>query len=497
MDGDKMTLKTYQAKSMAQALAAVKRDLGKDAVILHTRTFKRGGFFGYGGKQIVEVTAGTGVELGQRRRRQRTDAVELRAQAQRQLLDRAYKGASGPRDANARAGEGGQAMTAAPPADAAVGASVETMAPVAAAGATVASPTAPSGASPPGATSSEPQILPSPGVEPPQHADPQPLYSAARRLTVPVGDAAAASAASTDLNQALNGQIADLRSMVAKVLQQTHRPSQRADMSQVLFDRYLSLLQAEVSADIANKVIEAVRQELSAAQLEEADAVRSAMLRQLAAYIPVAEVSLEDEKPKDGRPLTIALVGPTGVGKTTTTAKLAAAYKLRHGRKVGLVTADTYRIAAVDQLRTYANIIGLPLRVALTPNEMSSAVQSLSDCDVVLIDTAGRSQHDSDKIEDLRKFVSAAEPHEVHLVLSSTSSEALMLRAAERFGPVEPTSVIFTKLDEAVSFGVLVNVIQSVKKKVSFVTTGQEVPDHLEIGKADRLAHIVVSGDVS
>ncbi len=486
MDGDKMTLKTYQAKSMAQALAAVKHDLGKDAVILHTRTFKRGGFFGYGGKQFVEVTAGTGVDLGKRRRRERMDAVELRAQAQRHLLDRAYKTSDR---------GGGAAAPVAPAvkqAAAAVQAPIESMAVVESIGAATA------GA--PLATVKEVRADAAPDAALPvavqETNDAQPLFRTARRL-VTTAPTTSTAAGHTELNDALTGQIADLRSMVAKVVQQTLRPTQRADMSQVLFDRYLSLLETEVSADIANGIVETVKRELTPQELEDAGVVRAAILREVAAYIPVAEVSLDRDKPKDGRPLTIALIGPTGVGKTTTTAKLAAAYKLRHGKKVGLVTADTYRIAAVDQLRTYANIIGLPLRVALTPNEMASAVQSLSDCDVILIDTAGRSQHDNEKIEDLRKFVFAAEPHEVHLVLSSTSSERLMLRAAERFGPVEPTNVIFTKLDEAVSFGVLVNVIQTVKKKVSFVTTGQEVPDHIEIGRADRLARIVVNGGVS
>ncbi len=484
MDGDAMTLKTYQAKSMAQALSAVKRDLGKDAVILHTRTFKRGGFFGYGAKLIVEVTAGTGGALGKRRRREtKTESLDLRQQAQRHVLDRTYK-ATAPREE--------KAPLAAAVAIAAQAGSDQYLASAgqAVGAATLAAPPTRQ----PSASAVEPLEEPPLVTASPPPAE-APVYRTARRLVTQETQAAAPAAA--EINEALNTQISDLRAMVAQVVQQTHRPAQRADMSEALFDRYLSLLQSEVSADIANTVVERVGRELTSEELEDAGIVRATVLRELAAYIPVAEVSLDKEKPRDGRPLTIALVGPTGVGKTTTTAKLAAAYKLRHNRKVGLVTADTYRIAAVDQLRTYANIIGLPLRVALTPNEMASAVQSLRDCDVVLIDTAGRSQHDGEKIEDLRKFVFAAEPHEVHLVLSSTSSEKLMLRAAERFAPVEPTSLIFTKLDEAVSFGVLVNVIQTVKKRISFVTTGQEVPDHIEIGRADRLARIVVSGEVS
>ncbi len=198
-----------------------------------------------------------------------------------------------------------------------------------------------------------------------------------------------------------------------------------------------------------------------------------------------------------GRPLTIALVGPTGVGKTTTIAKLAAAYKLRQGKKVGLITSDTYRIAAVDQLRTYANIIGLPLKVALTPREMAGACGSLADCDVILVDTAGRSQHDKGRLEELAAFIDAATPDETHLVLSATVAEPVLAKAAERFAVLQPTRVIFSKLDEAVHFGVIVNTCRKVGMRVSYVTTGQEVPDEIELAQADRLARLVLDGELA
>jgi flagellar biosynthesis protein FlhF len=202
------------------------------------------------------------------------------------------------------------------------------------------------------------------------------------------------------------------------------------------------------------------------------------------------------EKSPDDRPLTIALIGPTGVGKTTTLAKLAASFKLRHGKKVGLITSDTYRIAAVDQLRTYANIIGLPLEVAITPTEMRHALHALRENDVILIDTAGRSQNDAGRIQELKQFINAANPHEVHLVLSSTAGEKVLLNEAEAFAEVGVHKIMLTKLDEAVSFGMLINVIRQVGKQLSFVTTGQEVPKHLEVGRADRIAELVLGGQL-
>ena len=223
--------------------------------------------------------------------------------------------------------------------------------------------------------------------------------------------------------------------------------------------------------------------------------VQQQVLRRLAGYIQVSTDSVRIGRAPDGRPTTVALIGPTGVGKTTTVAKLAATYKLRHGKRVGLITCDTYRIAAVDQLRTYANIIGLPLKVVLTPTEMAAACDALCDCDVILIDTAGRSPRDSGRIEELKAFIGAARPHQTHLVLSSTAGEGALGEAARRFGQVGFDRVILTKLDEAVNFGVLLSIVRQVDAKLSFVTTGQEVPDHIEPGNAERLARIVLNGE--
>jgi flagellar biosynthesis protein FlhF len=294
----------------------------------------------------------------------------------------------------------------------------------------------------------------------------------------------------------LEHEIALIRRMVGQMLQTTRGMGAGlgGTMPGALEECYIRLLESEVAAEIADDVVGRVRDELTPVELEDRGVVRQTVLRRLASMIPVHDEPITSARPDDGRPRTIALIGPTGVGKTTTIAKLAATYKLRLRKKVGLVTSDTYRIAAVDQLRTYANIIGLPLEVTLTPTEMTRAVRSLSDCDVILIDTAGRSQHDDHRVQELRSFIDAAQPHERHLVLASTVGESVLKRTASAFSAVDPTHVIFTKLDEAVNFGVLLNVIRSVDARLSFVTTGQEVPDQIERGNADRLARLVLDG---
>jgi flagellar biosynthesis protein FlhF len=189
-----------------------------------------------------------------------------------------------------------------------------------------------------------------------------------------------------------------------------------------------------------------------------------------------------------GRARTVALIGPTGVGKTTTIAKLAANFKLRQNKKVGLITIDTYRIGAVDQLRTYAQIIDVPLRVVVTPNDLAEAIEMMSDMDVILIDTAGRSQTDKLKIRELQTFLDAAAPDEVHLVLSTTTHHAHMLSAAEEFSKLGVDRIILTKLDEAIGFGVVLSVLRNLDASLSYITTGQDVPDDIEVGSGRELA---------
>lgn len=162
------------------------------------------------------------------------------------------------------------------------------------------------------------------------------------------------------------------------------------------------------------------------------------------------------------------------------------------GLKPGLVTVDTYRIAAVEQLRTYAEIINLPLSVANTPDEMDGAVAELGDVDVVLIDTAGRSPRDEVKIRELADFLLAAKPDEVHLVLSAAAGERNLRAAVDRFAMVQADRLILTKLDEAEGLGGLLALLGQVERPVSYITTGQAVPDDLEAASSSRLARLIL-----
>jgi flagellar biosynthesis protein FlhF len=194
-------------------------------------------------------------------------------------------------------------------------------------------------------------------------------------------------------------------------------------------------------------------------------------------------IKSEDE---GARPKAVALVGPTGVGKTTTIAKLASRLA-GDGFKVGLATIDTFRIAAVEQLKIYAKILNIPIDVVLTPQDLGRALHLRKGLDVVLIDTAGRGQRDLEQIGELAKFFSGQPGVDVKLTLSASSSERQMEEAIKNFSALSLSSIVFTKLDEAAQLGPVFN--QSVKTglPVAYFTTGQRVPEDMEEAGAKRL----------
>ena len=168
---------------------------------------------------------------------------------------------------------------------------------------------------------------------------------------------------------------------------------------------------------------------------------------------------------------------------------------MREQRRVGLVTVDTYRIAAVDQLRTYADIIDLPMEVVATPSDMRAALQRLSNLDLVLLDTAGRSPQDESRLQELGTILEAAEADEVQLVLSSVASESQLRQAARRFARVGVTSLLVTKLDEAAALGAVFTLLRETGLPLSYVTNGQNVPDDMEVADRKKLARRILAGN--
>jgi flagellar biosynthesis protein FlhF len=173
-------------------------------------------------------------------------------------------------------------------------------------------------------------------------------------------------------------------------------------------------------------------------------------------------------------------------------AKLAANLKLRESRRVGLITLDTYRIAAVDQLKRYAEIIGAPLKVVSSADELHEAIRTMADLEFILIDTAGRSPNDKLKLGELKKVLGAAQPDEVHLVLSSATGARVLEQTAERFASAGTTAILLTKLDESTGLGNLLPLVRSTRLPLSYLPTGQNVPDDIEVADAGRLSRLML-----
>lgn len=188
----------------------------------------------------------------------------------------------------------------------------------------------------------------------------------------------------------------------------------------------------------------------------------------------------------------VMFIGPTGVGKTTTIAKLAAIHSLWERRKVLLLTADTYRIAAVEQLRTYARILGIPLEVIFEPKDYDDVLARHGDAEVVFLDVAGRSQRDDRHLEEYERAHDAFKPDAVHLVLQANVAYPVIVDVVRRMSKIPISCAIFTKLDEAMTYGVLLNFCLEFGTPISFLTTGQNVPSDIEVAEPSRIAKLVM-----
>jgi len=187
-------------------------------------------------------------------------------------------------------------------------------------------------------------------------------------------------------------------------------------------------------------------------------------------------------------------VGPTGAGKTTTIAKLAAYFSLEKKKRCSLVTTDTYRISAIDQLRAYADIVGIDLQVVYSPGEIAGVIKDCENSDVILVDSAGRSQKNREHMNELENFMHELKPNCTHLVLSAATKESDLIEIARRYKPLGIDRLLFTKLDETLKLGNIFNVVNSTEIPVSYFTTGQSVPDDIETAQPANFVKKLLEG---
>lgn len=280
---------------------------------------------------------------------------------------------------------------------------------------------------------------------------------------------------------ALQLEISNMRKMIEQVL--TKLPRQEKHSSPLLD----LLLKNDIDRDIAENLLQGLPIGDTLVGNDPA-MVRQLLLERIANYLQRVEgITVPEAGCK-----TVAFIGPTGVGKTTTIAKLAANFAMKQGHKVALVTADTYRISAVEQLKTYAEIIDIPIEIVYTPDELKAAIYRHRDKSLILVDTAGRSPRNQYQLAELQALL-AVDPYiETHLVLSTSTKYADALETVNRFSVCSPQKFLFTKVDEACNLGTLFNLLYQFPATLSYITTGQNVPDDIELANPTKLANLIL-----
>lgn len=383
-----MKVKKFVANNMQEAMWMVKTDLGKDALIIHTRKFKQGGVLGLFGKDMVEVTAAAAEVLNDVSERT-TESLPNLNQIDFQVPTQIDKYENLQRELN----EVKQLIT---------------------------------------------KLTDSNSVK---------------------------SAKSIDC-------LSDLKAAYC-----------------VLTEIYELLLQNDVEKALIEDLTRQIISEIDEIDLQNILRVKQMFLSKITDLIgqpqPIEQHNIGQKK-------IISFVGPTGVGKTTTIAKLAAKFNLIENKDVALVTADTYRISAVSQLKKYAEIIGIPLAVVYSPAEMNSVLQKFQDKDLILVDTAGRSPHNFEQMCDLTNSLKLNLPSITYLVVSATTKYHDLLQIYENFKTVGIDSLLFTKLDETKNYGTILNLKVKTGCSLSYLTNGQNVPDDIEVADPRKIAKLVL-----
>jgi flagellar biosynthesis protein FlhF len=434
-----MKVKRYLVDDLPQAVQMIRSELGSDAVILNTKEIRIGGFLGMFRKKRVEVIAA--VDEASRKPPARSQPArpakpaaepdklfaaalaeipELRTPIPNQAVRSKYAAGTG----------GASAVADAPPA-----------------GVAIAEPAA--GYRAPMAETSFPK---------------------AGQASIPPNSEAGGEGQTPDETSVLMQELRAMKDMMAKLTrQQTFRSMPESVMK---WSRRL----AEQGVDPVHVEQFAEEVRLRLGDEEEAD--------ESASYDAAKEVLLSWLQPCAGSGIApgtriVHFVGPTGVGKTTTIAKLAAEQSLNHRRSVGLITADTYRISAVDQLRTYADILNVPLEVVFSPGELTRAYKKMADRDLLFMDTAGRNYRNEMFVSEVNSLLAPGEKAETFLVLSMTHKYSDMKLVAAQFAKYGIRRLLLTKTDETDTFGAILNLVREFSFPISYITCGQTVPDDI------------------
>jgi flagellar biosynthesis protein FlhF len=427
-----MQVRVFEATDMATGLKMVKKELGPDALILSTRTV-RAGKLGLLGKPMLEITAAIDAQYSDK------------GQSRQTTIQDVGNGAGGTgRTLRSVVGDTGEDLFAG------------------------------SSTTPSYGRSGKPLAAP---LEPDLQSEVNELKDLVKNLAGRLSEMAENSATTQN---------------VPAPRQLTVRSGEgsRLHNGAIHGDRILSMLvEKGINVETARTIAGFLRESLTDRELSSEEVIAQAIkdtIRDLIQVDPPFAEKITDRK-------CIALIGPTGVGKTTTLAKIAASFLATASNSVALITIDTYRIAAVEQLKVYGEIMDLPVDVVITPEQLQLALQRHRDKALILIDTAGRSPRDRFCIEELQAFFPPELPIDKHLVLSATTREHELLETIERFQELGISHTIFTKLDECANLGILLNVQIQNPNPLSYLANGQRVPEDLLTAHPKLTAELIMN----
>ncbi|NLJ87206.1 MAG: flagellar biosynthesis protein FlhF [Epulopiscium sp.] len=279
-----------------------------------------------------------------------------------------------------------------------------------------------------------------------------------------------------DYMEDLLTKVMDKVSSVEQVKSYDDKDNDKKYNSSVLQLLYDNLINNEILPELAEFILK---------DLDDNDDLNPENVNELISVVYNRIIDLIGEpapiKADSSQPKIIFFIGPTGVGKTTTIAKITAHFCLTERKKVGLVTADTYRIAAVEQLKTYAEILNIPVEVIYNSDELPETLNKMKDYDLILIDTAGRSHKNIEQFKELDYLLSTVDEKQIFLVLSATTKHKDMMSILNQYSSISDYNIIFTKVDETISLGTILNVKYLTEKPLSYISFGQNVPDDIEL----------------